>query len=223
MKLRLPSPKNSPKARQLRIPLVENSRPQPPPSFPPNPPSLRWRFQRGGVRIRPQPPSAAAPQDIDAAVQVLHEIVEMEVWCLGASCSASTGWKLVSQMRRLHRFLQVSFGFPSTRLPSSALLPFFGWEDSPAKIDYRKKGYPYSNRSTGELSQPAESGCPQKAHPEMQNSTCDRNGTRADPECRRVEGSFVRSLRVWGFGEQSGGCADLGVGCFGSSVPLGGV
>ena len=27
-----------------------------------------------------------------------------------------------------------------TRSPSSALLPFFAWEGSPTKIDYRKKG-----------------------------------------------------------------------------------
>ena len=29
------------------------------------------------------------------------------------------------------------------------LTPFFGWEGSPTKIDYRKKRYPYSNLSTG--------------------------------------------------------------------------
>ena len=32
---------------------------------------------------------------------------------------------------------------------SSALLSFFWGEGSPAKVDYRKKGYPYSNLSTG--------------------------------------------------------------------------
>ena len=34
------------------------------------------------------------------------------------------------------------------RFPSSALLPFWG-EGSPTKIDYRKKGHPFSNLSTG--------------------------------------------------------------------------
>ena len=33
--------------------------------------------------------------------------------------------------------------------------PLFGWEGSPAKIDYRKSGYPYSNLSTGGPSQKA--------------------------------------------------------------------
>ena len=33
--------------------------------------------------------------------------------------------------------------------PRSALLPIFDWEGAPTKIDYRKKGYPYSNISTG--------------------------------------------------------------------------
>ena len=42
----------------------------------------------------------------------------------------------------------------STRSPSSALSPtFFGWEGSPTKINYGKKGYPYSNLSTGGPSQ----------------------------------------------------------------------
>ena len=36
-----------------------------------------------------------------------------------------------------------------TRSPSSALLPLFFGEGSPAKIDYRKQGYPYSILSAG--------------------------------------------------------------------------
>ena len=34
----------------------------------------------------------------------------------------------------------------AARSPSSALIPFFG---DPTEIDYRKKGHPYSNLSTG--------------------------------------------------------------------------
>ena len=37
----------------------------------------------------------------------------------------------------------------NSRSPSSALLLFFGWEGSPTRTDYRKKGYPYSSLSTG--------------------------------------------------------------------------
>ena len=40
----------------------------------------------------------------------------------------------------LWNFLSAVF---ETRSPSSALLPFFGWEGSPAKIDHRKKEVGY--------------------------------------------------------------------------------
>ena len=38
---------------------------------------------------------------------------------------------------------------PKSPQPGALSHPFFGWEGSPTKIDYRRKGYPYSNLCTG--------------------------------------------------------------------------
>ena len=66
-----------------------------------------------------------------------------------------------------------------TKSPSSALLPLFLGEGSPSKIDYGKKGYPYSNPSTGGPSLGTERTAGRPA--ELDGGGVGAFGLRAEP------------------------------------------